>query len=692
MPAVTTPQRLEMPLNPPWPDVPPLRDHELARAIDVPSRLRWIGEMTASRGLLDESPGDATAHADIRRRIEVRERESRLFLGVVGEFSSGKSTLINALVRERLLRSDVLQGTTAAITLIGFGEQVSVAVRRRGKHPVVRAVLAVGAGVKALVGMFRAPVPPPSKRDLLDLLHRATTDEEFAKDVVQVDVTLPSSSLSDGLVVIDTPGMNAVNPRHGDVTGAALRELCDAVLVTVPADAAGSQTLFQYLATHAGEILHRCVFIVTKFDLLRRERDREAVLEHLRLRLASQLGVANPIVLAAAPEFVVASLPSERTTTDGPAGNEDCESVYGQDETQRWSTHFVHMESHLRDILKTKRLQAQADDVAKLLEQLYRKVTSAIERRIAEYTRRHAALERLVIPDIEAFIAPRRDAHVSSATREIEKIAIEIVNDVDAYCLAVFRSVSSAIENASDRGALRKAMESIVPATISAGEVQVRRRLEKGADQIHRVAMRELKSFHKGFQEQYRSLATLGGVLPVDGSSAGAAVAQFTADSKAISTDLGTDMGREASESVQRVLGGGAAGAVIGTFLLPGIGTVIGGLLGSLLGSMFGPSLAELKAQCAQAILKNLSETLPGAVKAAAEAVTEIAEYSVNRLSTEIDSYAPRYQGLVVEMRKRDAAECQQLERQRAAADADLAAVGEHQASLRSIRERLRLM
>ena len=53
------------------------------------------------------------------KKIQVRQNEKTLNMAVIGEFSSGKSSFINALLRENLLETDAIQGTTVDSTLIG---------------------------------------------------------------------------------------------------------------------------------------------------------------------------------------------------------------------------------------------------------------------------------------------------------------------------------------------------------------------------------------------------------------------------------------------------------------------------------------------------------------------------------------------------------------------------------------------
>ena len=63
------------------------------------------------------SDDDKTSFFNSIAQLEQKDKESVLYVAVAGEFNSGKSTFINALLRERLLKEAVMP-TTAAATYI----------------------------------------------------------------------------------------------------------------------------------------------------------------------------------------------------------------------------------------------------------------------------------------------------------------------------------------------------------------------------------------------------------------------------------------------------------------------------------------------------------------------------------------------------------------------------------------------
>jgi GTPase SAR1 family protein/gas vesicle protein len=681
--------RPPMPAKPPWADVSPLAGHPLAAKLDVTGRLKWIDVMVAKYGL-STVPKKPLFH-DVKQTIDRRQRESRLFLGVVGEFSSGKSTLINALTRETLLRTDVLQGTTAAATLLYFGESLAVNVRHHKKNLLANAVDKISTGVKSFIGLFQTAPPPPTRDDLLALIHQSTSDEEFAKDILQVDVELPADTLRSGLVIVDTPGANAANSRHGIVTSSALRDLCDAALVVVPAEAAGSESLMSFLKEHAADVLHRCVFIVTKVDLLRRKSDRDRVLTSLHARLSQQLGISNPRVLAAAPQFMVERVKADRNSRSKVDSARPSENDgYTAEEIEEWVRHFAEMETSLRSLLRDKRLQAQADDIAKLLRDLYDRLKTMIERLLEDHRQRHEALEKLVIPNIHEFIESRASHYADQASTGIQRAMRGEADKFQRIAGGITRDLLAAINGASNRKELKAAVESTIPSVLSSGQRSLRSHVDGMLRRIAKAGQAELKAFHGEFQTHYRSLATLGGALKHDGSQVTLATANFGNTTRGISTEIASGLQQIEQQQTNQLLGSGAIGAALGTIVLPGVGTLVGGAIGAALSSMFGPSLQELKVACWNRLQPAVEEKLQEVAQIADQAVDAACRDTVRQLVKTIFEYGPKYEALVEQMRRRDADEKASIQQMQRTIYQDLQAIDGQRQDLDALCARIR--
>lgn len=134
--------------------------------------------------------------------------------------SVGKSTLINALVRERVLPSAAEPLSSVPVEL-RYGSQLVATIHIfDGVRPIIRQF--VGA------------------QDISD--HLTTRGERVLRNkysrtarVLGAEVSVPSDLLASGLHLIDTPGVGGLNPAHRRQTLATLQNV-DAVLFTILPD------------------------------------------------------------------------------------------------------------------------------------------------------------------------------------------------------------------------------------------------------------------------------------------------------------------------------------------------------------------------------------------------------------------------------------------------------------------------
>ncbi|HTW82945.1 MAG TPA: dynamin family protein [Candidatus Sulfotelmatobacter sp.] len=244
----------------------PLERYRAARD-DVAGALDELRALLTSAARWHDADDDAAA----LERTAVRLRDGRFVLAVVGEFSSGKSFLLNALLgkvefEERsggrrivgLLATDI-NPSTATITELSYAaEESATAVYPNGREervPLGRLARFVAVGEEGK-------------------LHDATdADDSSAPALVRVGVDSPF--LQVGFVVADTPGLASINPAHRRATLSYLPG-ADAVLYLIDTQQPFTEGDASFLGIIRRYI--ESVFIVqTKIDLWRmREGDREA--------------------------------------------------------------------------------------------------------------------------------------------------------------------------------------------------------------------------------------------------------------------------------------------------------------------------------------------------------------------------------------------------------------------------------
>ena len=217
--------------------------------------------------------------AEIRPLIEAaaeRATATTFDIGVFGLVSSGKSSLINALIAEDLLPIGTIP-VTAVPLRIGYGDlAATVHLAEGGVHHIAVADLAAYATEEA--------------------------NPENRRGVQAIEVTAPGVPV--GLRFLDTPGIGSLS-RSGPAQAFAWLPRCDLGLVLV---AAGSPVGGDDLALVTG--LARagiaCRVLLSKSDLLS-AADLKRSLAYLRAQLDQALGPGHPVAVDS-----VSTLPPKR--------------------------------------------------------------------------------------------------------------------------------------------------------------------------------------------------------------------------------------------------------------------------------------------------------------------------------------------------------------------------------------------
>ena len=135
--------------------------------------------------------------------FELKNNEFRIT--IVGEFSSGKSTFLNAIIGQDILPHGVKE-TTATVTYI---------------HNVPKADPRLDKAIVHFRDETKNDVTLDVSKDKSALIDYVTTSENqynVVQDIVAVDVYVHFADIEDPVVFIDTPGMNGVAKGHREIT------------------------------------------------------------------------------------------------------------------------------------------------------------------------------------------------------------------------------------------------------------------------------------------------------------------------------------------------------------------------------------------------------------------------------------------------------------------------------------------
>lgn len=174
-------------------------------------------------------------------------------LVVIGEFSRGKSSLVNALLGQDLL---------------GVANEVTTAV-----NTMVRALPEGETEQFMLIHFSDDPKAQPQRlawRDR-DELERWTTElEESNKDerskVRKIEVFTDHPLLKQGLVLIDTPGLGSIKAHHEPITRSAIAESHIALWVQSTDQLGGTEGEWNFLRKTIQKNFDKFITIINKWD------------------------------------------------------------------------------------------------------------------------------------------------------------------------------------------------------------------------------------------------------------------------------------------------------------------------------------------------------------------------------------------------------------------------------------------
>jgi small GTP-binding protein len=213
--------------------------------------------------------------------------EELFLLVIVGEFNSGKSAFINALLGEDELSREGVTPTTDRITVLRYGERPAERERREG-----------------------------------------ILEKEYPNDFLRE------------VAIVDTPGTNAIIRHHEELSRGFVPR-SDLVLFVTSSDRPFTESEREYL-----ELIRdwgkKIVLVVNKVDLLRGEEDRDQVRHFVEEGVNSMLGLKPPT-------FFVSAYLARKAKLAGPGVESDAlMQASGFEELERYVRDLLDEEGRVR--------------------------------------------------------------------------------------------------------------------------------------------------------------------------------------------------------------------------------------------------------------------------------------------------------------------------------------------------------
>ena len=560
------------------------------------------------------------------KKIQARQNEKTLNMAVIGEFSSGKSSFINALLRENLLETDAIQGTTVASTLIGYSLE--------------RIFRTYGEG-----GRGKQTRKTESSAALAKLLAAYTSGDRKDENARYLEVGYPSDFLQQGICIIDTPGTNSLEQWHEDVTKEAIREQADACIILTSAEKPFPESFCRFLEDNLQDVLQTCVFVVTKIDLIP-PKQQARQMEYIRKVLEEKLSVHDPLILP------YSALPVINGT--------GTEYIEGNRET----------EERILKFLQEQRIRIQLQRCMALSENAMGRLKESMEQVSSQQKQRHDQLMQAITTDLQSFVT-RKKSEIRLAYQEDANVkAQEFSKKLDGWIGYRKRKVYEAFEEPTTESDIRVFLQTKLNPLLEEKKLEILKNVGISAknssnhlSEIQSIAEVHCRCFEADFKREYRQLELLAHdlVQEVDKSvRLDESLMTNVQANTAIRQKVEANVKQENRGFLGYAGAGAAAGAAIGS-VVPIIGTTAGAVIGVVAGfirfnkraddSSRGTAFRNQVAGDVNAVVEQYFRSLKDSVMQFFNQNATVCWMQVERI---MDQYLTQYTGIVHEMRKRD--------------------------------------
>lgn len=506
--------------------------------------------------LIGKYEWEKVTKSDLEKQLSTiveKQNDKMLNITVIGEFSTGKSSFINALVGYELLAVNVIQGTTVAITTIEYSEDFSI--------------ILTDFFAKSSKKVYK------SIDSLRQQLHIYTTDAIYAKKINYVTVTLPSDILKNGYRIIDTPGTNSLELWHDEITRRAIKEHSDLSIILTDATQPMPETLMSFVDNTLGDSVKSCAFVANKIDRIR-EKERGGIIKYIGKKICQSFEIEEPIVLPFSAVALTNNFTKETVNID--------------------SNSFLLTANSLEQLLSytaKQKLKAQARKILHLADDIYSTLDNNIKNIATQYQQELQMLERSKQTDLRPFISRQVSMRQKSFLSEAKDYKYKVESVCETLASKAKSSIETEIENYSTLDGLSNYIKGSLSDNIKNEGLSIISGTESQFRELRKLFNKELKKFQKEFEREFKKLKILSvkfNIKPKD------IAVRHSANSANIGpvTILITE---ELSKENWAFGGGAAAGTAIGTAIAPGVGTLFGAVIGFFAGAAAAPDTSEVK-------------------------------------------------------------------------------------------------
>ena len=608
--------------------------------------------------------------------VAEKRKDTHFYLGVIGEASSGKSTLINALLNYNLLVTDVQLGTTTASTYICGGNSFGIDLYFDNEAEDIVSY----PKDKNIFSIYGYKEEYDDARNVKEILAYATSKEWISKTLKRVEVRLPIPMLSSGLIIVDTPGINAPNERHFAVTSKTVGTVCDAAIVVIPSHTPFSEALSNFLIEHLRPYLHRCIYALSMIDQTGRI-GRKRFVEVIYQRLCTMLSLQNPVLL---PVSTVVSMEELGT----PVAKID---KFEDQELKEFREGFSKLVSTTQFILSTQRVHIVLERVLNICKLLISEIGKQLDKLEADYLRQHEALLEAVLERPQASANSMLKKILSDFSYECSNVKSNLEIAMREQEQELYGEVKWAVNSMDSKKELQERLQGKLESVFEDASSNTQDEVESHMRHLDNIVKTCISSFGEKFNTIYDTLATLGGTINPVTLNVKSETSDYVyrhSSRAAIGSAMST--ARSAIEEGEESTAAGFWVGVGAAILIPGIGLLLGPLLGTVLGHLFGPSLDTIKDQVKSELVANVKENYRKLRNMVLSEFHKSVEHYERIITKEVNDSFNRYNLLVEQMNNRDEKLRDEMESKRLVISRDREQTGKIATSIKSALDDLR--
>lgn len=338
---------------------------------------------------------------DVRKRYE----NPYLNVAIIGDFSSGKSTFINAFIRKNILKTAWI-ATTAIPTHIFYHDATAIKIIVEDKK---HRSYCMGLQNERRLLQRKLSTPkqsvalPDDDNGLIEIL---STKNEFAEKISSIKIWTKSFEGLRRVCIIDTPGVNpgALSAKkHVETTRNVLREYADATIILFQSTMVYTHSFQEFLEENASHFINDAVFVITMMDTKEPE-EREEIIRFVRDKLKENFGLENPRVYGC----------SAREAAEGKS-----EGSLG------WKRQFDRMRQEIIAYMNIQRERIIQAKLSGLLNKLFGALDDEVRQRMGALDARLQILEENSIDHLKHDMKNNEEMYILRMKQRYDAINIE---------------------------------------------------------------------------------------------------------------------------------------------------------------------------------------------------------------------------------------------------------------------------